>query len=478
MRKPNIIFILADDLGFGDLGCFGNEAVRTPHLDRLASQGLALTQHYTASPICAPARAGLLTGRYPHRTGAIDVPSNRGLDRIALDETTMADAFRAGGYRTGMIGKWHNGLHDERCFPRSRGFDEFVGFCNGGMDYYRWVLDDNGNHRESDGRYLTDVFTESAMDFIQRHQEDPFFLYLAYNAPHSPLQAPEDRIETYRKMGRFTEEVCRIYAMIEIMDEGIGRVLDQLEELGLTEDTLVVFTTDNGPYLLGGQNRYNGPFSGMKTQVLEGGIHVPAILRQPGKVPQEKRSDAYFHFCDWLPTLLSWCGLDHPGTKPLDGRDRSNQLVDPESPCDSPRPGDAAYWQCNRYNPIHQHNGAMREGDWKLYWPEVEGADFKDQKEDQPSYEFGLTHPQPICDINPEMPARKLGAPIQPRLFHLGRDPAETEDLSTVEPERLTEMRQAYQRWFDEVIAELEAKGGPPAVHASGDKGSPSSPSS
>lgn len=462
---PNVIFILADDMGFGDVACFGNDALRTPSLDRMARRGIALAQHYTASPICAPARAGLLTGRYPHRTGAIDVPSNRGLDRIALDETTLADAFKAGGYRTGMIGKWHNGLHDERYHPRARGFDEFVGFCNGGMDYYNWILDNNGAFIKNDGRYLTDVFTDEALGFIDRHQQAPFLLYLAYNAPHGPLQAPDDRIDYYRKMNRFTEEVCRTYAMIEIMDEGIGRILDKLETLQLMENTLVVFTTDNGPVLLDGQNRYNGPFSGMKYQVLEGGIRVPAIVQHPGKIPSCIVSEGYFHFCDWLPTLLSWCQLSHPGRKPLDGKDRSNDLMQPQSASAKPAPGDAAFWQVNRYNPIFHHNGAMRNGNWKLYWPEVEGANFKDRTEDQPSYEFGLTRPQPICDINPQMPARTLGKPLHPKLFNLENDPAENNDLATKEPERLAQMIADYDRWFGEMMEDLQKVGGPPPVN-------------
>ena len=157
-RRPNVILIVADDLGYGDLAIFGNPVVRTPHLDALARSGVLLSQHYSGSPICAPARASILTGRYNHRTGAVDVPSNRGLDRIALAEQTIADRFKSAGYATGMVGKWHNGVHDMRYHPNSRGFDEFAGFLNGGMDYWEWVLDYNGSPRPSDGRYLTDVF--------------------------------------------------------------------------------------------------------------------------------------------------------------------------------------------------------------------------------------------------------------------------------------------------------------------------------
>jgi arylsulfatase A len=156
-QTPNILFIVADDMGYGDIGCFGNPHIRTPRLDQLSREGVTLTQHYSASPLCAPARAALLTGRYNHRTGAVDVPSNRGLDRFAIEETTIADVFSAAGYATGLVGKWHNGLHDMRYHPNNRGLQEFLGFLNGGMDYYNWSLDRNGSTERSDGRYLTDV---------------------------------------------------------------------------------------------------------------------------------------------------------------------------------------------------------------------------------------------------------------------------------------------------------------------------------
>ena len=221
--RPNVVLILADDLGYGDLACFGNPLVRTPCLDQLCREGLSLTQHYSASPLCAPARAALLTGRYNHRLGAVDVPSNRGLDRIAPDERTVADEFSARGYVTGMVGKWHNGLHDPRHHPNAKGFQEFAGFLNGGMDYYQWVLDRNGQPEQFDGRHLTDVLTHEAMGFIRRHWQQPFFLYLAYNAPHAPLQAPEPLVAHYRQLGGLSEEVCCLYAMIEQMDAGIGQ---------------------------------------------------------------------------------------------------------------------------------------------------------------------------------------------------------------------------------------------------------------
>ena len=195
--RPNIVVVVADDMGYGDLGLFNDGRSSTPHLNALAEEGVCLTQHYSASPVCAPARAGLLTGRYPHRTGAIDTLHGRGLDRIALSELTVADLFRSTGYRTGLIGKWHNGALDPRYHPNARGFDEFAGFSGGASDYYAYTLDLNGTEVEGDGRYLTDVLTEHALAFLRRHAHKPFFLVVAYNAPHFPMQAPETIVERY-----------------------------------------------------------------------------------------------------------------------------------------------------------------------------------------------------------------------------------------------------------------------------------------
>jgi arylsulfatase A len=191
-------------MGYGDIGAFGNDAVKTPHLDRLAAEGVRLTQHYSASCVCAPARASLLTGRYPHRTGAIDTLDGRGLDRLALREVTLANALKPAGYATALIGKWHLGALDPRYHPNARGFDEFAGFRGGWSDYYQWRLDYNGVIHQSDGRYLTDVFTEEAVQFIQRHRARPFFLHLTYNAPHFPLQAPDEDVAPFLESGKST----------------------------------------------------------------------------------------------------------------------------------------------------------------------------------------------------------------------------------------------------------------------------------
>lgn len=187
---PNIVLIVADDMGYGDFGVFNFGASHTPALDHLQSEGLCLDQHYSGAPVCAPARAALLSGRYPHRTGAIDTFEALGTDRLGLGEVTLADLLRRQGCATGLVGKWHNGAFDDRYHPNRRGFDEFVGFRGGWQDYWAWRIDRNGVTEKADGRYLTHVFTEEAVSFLRRHRRERFFLHLAYNAPHFPLQAP------------------------------------------------------------------------------------------------------------------------------------------------------------------------------------------------------------------------------------------------------------------------------------------------
>ena len=241
-HRPNILIIVADDMGYGDFGVFNDGLSCTPTLDQLLTESVCLTQHYSASPVCAPARAALLTGRYPHRTGAIDTLEGRGLDRLALREITIADLFQRAGYTTGLVGKWHLGALDPRYHPNARGFDEFVGFRGGWQDYYQWRLNRNDRYFEADGRYLTDVLTDKAVAFIERHRREPFLLHLAYNAPHFPFQAPEEELHPFVETGAFTTAVSTVYAMIARMDLGISRLLESLDRLSLAENTIVLFT--------------------------------------------------------------------------------------------------------------------------------------------------------------------------------------------------------------------------------------------
>ncbi len=450
-RLPNIIVIMADDLGYGDIGAYGNPYIRTPHLDRLAAEGLRLTQHYSASPMCAPARAAFLTGRYNHRVGAVDVPSNRGLDRIDLGVPTMADFLRRRGYTTGMVGKWHNGLHDMRYHPNARGFDEFAGFLNGGMDYWHWCLDYNGRPERADGRYLTDVFTQEAVSFIERRRESPFFLYVAYNAPHLPLQAPEHLVSAYQQTGKLNKAVSIIYAMIETMDAGIGRILATLDRHCLTQNTLVLFTSDNGPMFLGkgeqATERYNSIFRGAKGDVLEGGIRVPAILRWPAGLPAGLSKNDVVHFTDWLPTFLAITG----------GSDACGQ----EKFCDGAsllpvlqgRAGHEfpeRYWQWNRYTPVPFCNATVRQGEWKLYWPAIPEAMRKDPADKEP-YRRGLTEGHWLAPLDTTLPARDIGPPQPPRLFNVHDDPGEKADVSMYYPERVAAMTRTWEDWFTKV---------------------------
>jgi len=454
-HNPNVVFILADDLGYGDLGCYGNRDLRTPHIDRLARQGIRCSQHYSASPLCAPARAALLTGRYNHRTGALSVESNRGLDRIALAEHTMADTFHAAGYRTGMVGKWHSGLFDMRYHPNARGFDEFAGFLNGGMGYYDWILDYNGSPKRSDGRYLTDVFTDEAIAFIDRHRTEPFFLFLSYNAPHSPLQAPDELVRHYAELGKVNPGVATLYAMIERMDTGIGRVMDRLDQMGLAQNTMVVFTSDNGPWLgsdtCNGRRypmgRYNGPFRGMKQDVLEGGIRVPAIIRWPDGLPSGTECNAMLHFCDWFPTLAGAIGVTPTGL-PVDGIDQLASLRG-EAGVTNPR----RFWQFNRYDPVLHCNMAMRDGDWKLYWPRIPEAMVKLRSDNEP-YQRMFREPHREMPVQNPHVERSLSPAREPELYNIADDPRESKDVAAEFPDRVSKMRHDAETWFAEVEAE------------------------
>lgn len=465
--KPNILFILADDLGWGDLRCYGNPHIDTPCLDQLAAQGIRLTAHYSPSPLCSPARAGYLTGRYNHRTGAIDVPSNRGLDRIDLSEQTFGDHFRSAGYSTALIGKWHNGLYCRDYLPHHRGFDLFFGFANGGQDYFKWNLLHNDKPVPHDGRYLTDALNDEAISFIGEHDRNPFAIFLAHHAPHSPLQAPEELIAKYRKrLGKDTSQAVAVtYAMIESMDAGLGRVFQTLKDKHLWNNTVIVFTSDNGPMLgkdalLGSQKRFNGEFSGQKQDTLEGGIRVPCIAAWPGHIPEGQILNTPVHGCDWLPTLLSLTGnqqSNDPGNnregKPFDGTNIMPLLLGNPAPELSQR---SLMFQRNRYAPVQHANAAIREGQWKLYWPGDAATMTKDSARDNPSYLRGITH------AHWEMPLdRQLAPPIattqpQPNLYDLNTDPEERHDVAAKHPELVKSLTQKYDAWFREVIAEWE----------------------
>jgi arylsulfatase A len=452
-QRPNIVAILVDDMGYGDFGVFGDGSSQTPTLDRLVSESVCLSQHYSASCVCAPARAAFLTGRYPHRTGAIDTLEGRGLDRLALKEVTMADLLKSAGYVTGLIGKWHLGAFDPRYHPNARGFDEFVGFRGGWQDYYDWRLDYNGAYHRSDGRYLTDLFTDEAVQFITRHKREPFFLHLTYNAPHFPLQAPEEDIAPFRETGKFTKGVSTIYGMLLRMDKGLERILDVLEREGLEENTILLFTSDNGPQF-GGRGelctvRFNCGYNGAKGSVYEGGIRLPLVLRWPAGLEGGRGYHDLVHFNDWLPTLLAAAGVEAPPDLALDGHNVWPTLRGEGDPLDIPR-----FWQWNRYTPLVTCNAAMRDGPWKLVRPRIAEA-MRVSPEDLAMDRALKYQPELYADIcrDPE-PERDVPPPPPPELYNIDQDPLERHDLAEAEPERAARMLRQLETWFESVEAE------------------------
>ncbi len=472
MSQPNVVLILADDMGYGDFGVFNDGKVKTPTLDRLVAESLCLSQHYSGSPVCSPARAALLTGRYPHRTGVLTPQEVMGLDRIALSEVTIADAFKQAGYSTGCFGKWHNGALDERYHPNARGFDDFTGFCGGWMDFYNWWLDTNGKRHQTDGRYITEVLTDAALDFIQRHKTDPFFLYVPYNAPHSPLQAPEETIQGYLDMG-LSKSVSTIYAMIEEMDRGIERILDKLEAEGLAENTIVMMSSDNGPAFRHRPDqvepgtpqvstRHNCGFNGAKGSVYEGGIRVPMIVRWPAGLEAGREVKDLVHFTDWMPTLLSLCGADLPEGPALDGLDVT-PILKGESPTEAPR----RFWQLSPYAPpVGWCNAAMRDGPWKLVRPRLNIRFATPEGEELAKRYVELDiehkyHPENITLLREPIPERIIPDPEAPELFNIDDDIREQNNVAKDHPDRVSRMLTELETWFEEV--ETERKALPPA---------------
>lgn len=322
-RRPNVLVMLTDDQGWGDLSIHGNTNLATPHIDSLARDG-ALFERFLACPLCAPTRAEFLTGRYHPRGGVHGVTT--GTERLNLDETTIAQSFAAAGYATGLFGKWHNGSQYPY-HPRGRGFDEFYGYCSGHWGHYHdHIAERDGEWQRSRG-YLTDDLTEHALDFVDRHRAAPFFCYLAFNTPHSPFQVPDRHWDRFRDdpialryAGPEHEDLdttrCAL-AMVENIDENVGRMLARLDALGLAEDTIVVFFGDNGP----NSWRWNGGMKGRKGAVDEGGVRVPCLLRWPGHLPGGQRLTPIAGAIDLLPTLTGLAGVPRVGDKPLDGRD-------------------------------------------------------------------------------------------------------------------------------------------------------------
>jgi len=368
----NLILIMADDMGYGDLGCYGNKTYQTPHLDRMAAEGLRFTDFHASGPVCSPTRAGLMTGRYQQRSGipgviyaAFDGNRHHGLHR---SEVTLPELLREKGYRTAMFGKWHLGYR-EKFNPVYHGFEQFRGYVSGNIDYHSHidrvgVFDWWNNHMlEDETGYSTHLITDHALDYIEQHQSDPFFLYLAYEAPHDPYQGPDDlpiRVEGKSVPNRYEEgRIPRAYReMVQTMDDGIGSILAKLKSLSLERQTLVFFLSDNGA----NKNGQNGELKGFKGSLWEGGHRVPAIAWWPTVIPPNCFCDDLSISLDVMPTFLEISGATLPEGHLLDGLSLKPAFLEGSLP-DRMR---KLFWS-------YGSQLAMREGPWKLWMDSERG---------------------------------------------------------------------------------------------------------
>ncbi len=395
-RRPNIVLILADDLGWGDMGCYGHKHVRTPNLDRLAREGVRMTSFYADAPVCSPTRAALLTGRLPQRNGLTNVIETTDHEtRLRPEETLIAEVLQDAGYATGVVGKWHLG-EPWPARPNRRGFDFFYGGLLGGMDFFRHDFVNaqhdlwrNDTPIRREGEYITDLLGQEAAAFVGRHKKDPFFLYLAFQAVHTSMgsqsrgdiQAPARWRKRYEGKGLSEREV-KYYAAVSAMDEAIGKVLESLDEAGLADDTVVLFTSDNGP-----EPRWpgsSGPFFGTKHTLWEGGIRVPMIARWPKRLSAGEVRDACGITHDLATTILSMTGIDKPANLVLDGIDLTPILQGrvPERPR-------TLCWSYIRDTLAISREKAVRSGRWK--WLNGALYDLKDDPKE--SRDLFAQHP-------------------------------------------------------------------------------------
>ena len=387
VRRPNIIFIMADDLGYGELGCYGQTKIRTPRIDQLAAEGIRFTQHYSGCPVCAPSRCVLMTGLH---TGHSYIRNNReikpeGQEPIPPETVTVAELLKEIGYTCGAMGKWGLGGPGSQGHPNLQGFDLFFGYlgqrhAHNHYPRYLWRNDKKiilaGNDRGLTGKQFShDLMTQEALGFIRENQQQPFFLYVPYAVPHLAIQVPEDSLAEYRGLwpdppyegghGYLPHPAPRAgyAAMVTRMDRDVGRIVDLVAELGLSEDTLIMFSSDNGPTYdrLGGSDseffESAGPLRGLKGSVHEGGLRIPLVARWKGHIPAQKTSDHISAFWDFLPTVVEIAGGIPPSG--LDGISFVPTLL---GQVDEQEKHDFLYWEFRAYG----GQQTVRMGDWKV----------------------------------------------------------------------------------------------------------------
>ncbi len=412
--KPNIVIIMADDLGYADLGCYGSKSIKTPNIDRLAKEGIRFTDFHSNGAVCSPTRAALLTGKYQQRTGISGVVTAKSHRHIGLDlkEVTFADMLKEAGYVTGMFGKWHVG-YPEKYNPVYQGFDEYTGYVSGNVDYHSHI-DQEGyedwwsqNKLQKEKGYSTDLISNHAVDFIKRHKNEAFLLYIPHEAPHSPFQGRNT--PAFRKVGARQVVVQRsdeerkllLKEMIEVMDEGIGKVMQTLNELGLDDNTFVFFCSDNG----GAKYSNNSPLRAGKGTLYEGGQRVAGIARWPGKIKAGTITSETGITMDILPTIAELTGASIPDH--IDGVSLHRVLFGANK-----LGGRDLFWQ-------YKNSMAMRSGKWKLV----------------------------LSSNNEKM-----------ELFDLDTDLGEQINLADRYPEKAKEMKIKLLDWYQEVTKDTEQK--------------------
>ncbi len=438
-RRPNVLLVMTDDMGFGDLSRNGNPYLETPQLDALAAAGTEFRNFYV-TPVCSPTRAGLMTGRYHMRTKVFNVGATGSW--MSPEEVTIADCLAAAGYRTGMFGKWHLGdAYPLR--PQDRGFQETLWhpFSNittdfpRGNDYFDPWLFRNGKLEQSDG-YVMDVYTDATIEFMRSSVAagEPFFAYLPTTLVHNPLQAPESMIQSFRDQG-LPESTARVYGMMRSVDENMGRLVAALDELGVREDTMVIFLSDNGPAIQDVE-RYRAGLRGYKGHPYEGGVRVPFYVQYPARYDKPQVIETPAAYIDVLPTILDVCDVEQPLGLHPDGRSLKPLMDDPATVLPERDiviqrgPGLPERYQCmmlreKRYKLVQMNASVNKAARLQMYYDCCEADGYTD-------YE--------------------ISNELRFELYDLENDPAERHDLAAEQPHRVESMRARYDAWFDDVM--------------------------
>lgn len=442
--KPNFIIILMDDMGYGDVGFNGANDMVTPNIDRIAEQGVTFSQGYTPCSVCGPSRASLMSGRYSDKMGIWGNFGANAKNGFPVDQKMLPDYLKPLGYKTGAVGKWHFGHHQEAFKPWNRNWDYFYGFLLGGHSYYEaekdyssskkdvWPIHENESVVDyKKGDYLTEKFNEAALKFIEENHEDPFLLYVAYNAVHYPWSVPDSYLERVDQLRNIPLKYRRILAgMVLAVDDGVGAMLDLLEKKGIDDNTVIFFLADNGsPAGIGGPKAFNmgdmrmsstAGLKGFKGDTYEGGVRVPFAMRWPDKLPAGQTYNYPVISMDILKTITDSLEID-TSDEDLDGVNLLPYL-NGQNPS---RPHDVLYY-------TYMNDYAVRVGDWKLTWNDRELAE-----------RHHLMHKH--TDV--------VGPPsaIQTRLFNLAEDPFEQHDLTRTAPERSRQLQKQFDQWAQQM---------------------------